>query len=168
MTNQASEDSPTFVQGDLVAPSGARVAIVAGRFNDFIVARLIDGALDALARHGVALGNVTVVRVPGSWEIPLTCSRIAAKRRVDAIVALGCVIRGSTPHFDHVAAEVSKGIASVSLSTGIPIGFGVLMADTIEQAIDRAGTKMGNKGWDGALSAIEMLSVLRALDAKKP
>jgi 6,7-dimethyl-8-ribityllumazine synthase len=168
MKEQAPNGSPVTIEGGLVAPAGARFAIVAGRFNEFIVSRLIDGALDALARHGVALGNITVVRVPGSWEIPFACSQIASKKRVDAIVALGCVIRGSTPHFDHVATEVSKGIASVSLSTGVPIGFGVLMADTIEQAIDRAGTKMGNKGWDGALSAIEMVSLARTLDSKKP
>jgi 6,7-dimethyl-8-ribityllumazine synthase len=166
MKNQAPEGSPVVVQGGLVAPAGARFAVVAGRFNEFIVARLIEGALDALSRHGVATDHVTVVRVPGAWELPLVCSAIAAKKKVDALIALGCVIRGSTPHFDHVAAEVSKGIAAASLSSGVPIGFGVLMADTIEQAIDRAGTKMGNKGWDGALSALEMVSVLRALDAK--
>jgi 6,7-dimethyl-8-ribityllumazine synthase len=168
MKDQALEASLVTIEGKLVAPAGARFGIVAGRFNEFIVSRLIDGALDALSRHGVAPGNITLVRVPGSWEIPLVCSQIASKKRVDAIIALGCVIRGSTPHFDHVAAEVSKGIASVSLSTGVPIGFGILMTDTIEQAIERAGTKMGNKGWDGALSAIEMVSVARLLDAKKP
>jgi 6,7-dimethyl-8-ribityllumazine synthase len=168
MKSQAPEGSPVIIEGGLVAPAGARFALVASRFNEFIVSRLIEGALDALTRHGVAPDHITVVRVPGSWEIPLVCSRLAANKRADAIIALGCVIRGSTPHFDHVATEVSKGIASVSLSTGVPIGFGVLMADTIEQAIDRAGTKMGNKGWDGALSAIEMVSLARTLDAKKP
>ena len=168
MKNRVSEGLPVILEGGLVAPADARFAIVASRFNEFIVERLVDGALDALSRHGVAAGNITVVRVPGSWEIPMVCSRIAAKKRADAIIALGCVIRGSTPHFDHVASEVSKGIANVSLSTGVPIGFGVLMADTIEQAIDRAGTKMGNKGWDGALSAIEMVCLTRTLDAKKP
>jgi 6,7-dimethyl-8-ribityllumazine synthase len=168
MKEQAPKGSPATIEGGLVAPAGARFAIVASRFNEFIVSRLIDGALDALSRHGVSPDNITVVRVPGSWEIPLVCSRVATTKRVDAIIALGCVIRGSTPHFDHVATEVSKGIASVSLATGVPIGFGILMADTIEQAIDRAGTKMGNKGWDGALSALEMVSLTRTLDAKTP
>src|SRR5690242_5123740 len=160
-------NKPNVVEGTLIAPSGARFTIVASRFNDFIVDRLIAGATDALVRHGVEPARITVVRVPGSWEIPLACSKIAQKAKPDAIVALGCVIRGATPHFDHVAGEVSKGVASVSLSTGVPIAFGVLTTDTIEQAIERAGTKMGNKGWDSALAAIEMVSMLRALDASK-
>jgi 6,7-dimethyl-8-ribityllumazine synthase len=158
---------PATLEGRLVAPSGARFAIVASRFNDFIVDRLIGGARDALSRHGVDTARIQLVRVPGSWEIPLVCSKIAAARKVDAIVAVGCVIRGSTPHFDHVAGEVSKGIASVSLGSGMPIAFGVLTTDNIEQAIDRAGGKMGNKGWDAAVTAIEMVSLLAALDAPK-
>jgi 6,7-dimethyl-8-ribityllumazine synthase len=165
--SDAPHSKPNVVEGDLVAPSGARFVIVASRFNDFIVDRLIAGATDALVRHGVDASRITLVRVPGSWEIPLACSKVAAKGKVDAIIALGCVIRGATPHFDHVAGEASKGVASVSLSTGIPIAFGVLTTDTIEQAIERAGTKMGNKGWDSALSAIEMVSLLRSLASRK-
>jgi len=155
------------IEGSLVAPSGARFAIVASRFNDFIVDRLVDGAIDALVRHGVDPKRITVVRVPGSREIAVACSKIAQKGKADAIIALGCVIRGATPHFDHVAAEVSKGTASVALATGVPVAFGVLTTDTIEQAIERAGTKMGNKGFDSALTALEMVSLLKALDASK-
>ena len=157
----------TVVEGSLVAPSGARFAIVASRFNDFIVDRLVDGAIDALIRHGVDPKRITVVRVPGSREIAVACSKIAAKGKADAIIALGCVIRGATPHFDHVAAEVSKGTASVALETGVPVAFGVLTTDTIEQAVERAGTKMGNKGFDAAMTALEMVSLLKALDASK-
>jgi 6,7-dimethyl-8-ribityllumazine synthase len=153
-----------MVEGQLVVPAGARFALVAARFNHFIVDRLVEGALDAVARHGGSLDNVSVVRVPGAWEIPPVVSRIAQRRSVDAVIALGAVIRGSTPHFDYVAAEVSKGIATVSLQTGVPIAFGVLTTDSIEQAIERAGTKSGNKGWEAALSAIEMVSLGAALD----
>ena len=156
-----------LLEGKLVAPAGARFAIVASRFNDFIVDRLIEGAVDALTRHGVDPKLVTVVRVPGSWEIALACSKVAQKGNVNAIIALGCVIRGATPHFDHVANEVSKGTAQVSLATGIPVAFGVLTTDSIEQAIERAGTKMGNKGFDSALTALEMVSLLQAIDASK-
>lgn len=159
--------TPKTFEGALVPPSGARFAIVASRFNDFIVDRLIAGAVDALVRHGVDVARVSIARVPGSWEIPLVCSKLASSGKVDAIIALGCVIRGATPHFDQVAGEVSKGVASVSLSTGVPIAFGVLTTDSIEQAIERAGTKMGNKGWDSALSAIEMVSLLSALGSSK-
>jgi 6,7-dimethyl-8-ribityllumazine synthase len=159
-------NKPNVVEGSLVAPSGVRFTIVASRFNDFIVDRLIGGATDCLLRHGVEPSRITLVRVPGSWEIPLACSKIAAKGKADAIIALGCMIRGATPHFDHVAGEVSKGVASASLSTGVPIAFGVLTTDTIEQAIERAGTKMGNKGWDSAIAAIEMVSLLRSLESK--
>ena len=148
----------------MVVPAGARVALVAARLNHVIVDRLVEGALDAIARHGGSLDNVSVVRVPGSWEIPTVVGRIAQRRSVDAVIALGAVIRGSTPHFDYVASEVSKGIASVSLQTGVPIAFGVLTTDSIEQAIERAGTKAGNKGWEAALSAIEMVSLGAALD----
>jgi 6,7-dimethyl-8-ribityllumazine synthase len=160
-------NKPNVVEGTLIAPSGARFTIVASRFNDFIVDRLIAGATDALVRHGVEPGRITLVRVPGSFEIPIACSKIASKGKADAIIALGCVIRGATPHFDHVAGEVSKGVASVSLSTGVPIAFGVLTTDSIEQAVERAGSKMGNKGWDSAVSAIEMVSLLRALESSK-
>jgi 6,7-dimethyl-8-ribityllumazine synthase len=160
-------ESPQVVQGGFVPPSGARFALVASRFNDFIVDRLVSGAVDALVRHGVAVDRIQIVRVPGAWEIPLACAKVAGLGKVDAIIALGCVIRGATPHFDQVAGEVSKGVAQVSLSTGLPIAFGVLTTDTIEQAIERAGTKMGNKGWDSALSALEMVSLLHSLGSSK-
>jgi 6,7-dimethyl-8-ribityllumazine synthase len=158
------------VEGTLVAPPGARFALVVSRFNHFIVDRLLEGALDALARHGAELGRATIVRVPGAWEIPTVVARLARGRdeerpKVDAIVALAAVIRGSTPHFDYVAGEVTKGIAQVSLETGVPVTFGVLTTDTIEQAIERAGTKAGNKGFDAAVSALEMVSLRAALDA---
>jgi 6,7-dimethyl-8-ribityllumazine synthase len=163
----SATSKPAVVEGSLLPPSGARFVIVASRFNDFIVDRLVAGALDALARHGVDAGQITVVRVPGSWEIPLGCQKVAARGKVDAIIALGCVVRGATPHFDHIAGEVSKGVAGVSLASGIPIAFGVLTTDTLEQAIERAGTKMGNKGWDSALSALEMVSLVRTLEGSK-
>ena len=163
----ADAKRPQVIEGTMVSPPGARYALVASRFHHFIVDRLVDGALDAISRHGGELGSTTIVRVPGSWEIPTVVARLAranASKPPYAIVALGAVIRGSTPHFDYVAAEVSKGVASVSLDTGVPIAFGILTTDTIEQAIERAGTKAGNKGWDAALSAIEMLSLGAALD----
>jgi 6,7-dimethyl-8-ribityllumazine synthase len=178
-----------IVEGQLVVPKGARFAIVASRFNHFIVDRLVEGALDALARHGGDDATVTIVRVPGAWEIPLAVQRLArgprgraadeagpatvkgggalrAKRtpRVDGIIALAAVIRGSTPHFDYVAGEVAKGVAHVSLASGLPIAFGVLTTDTIEQAVERAGTKAGNKGWDAAVTAIEMVSLEHAFE----
>jgi 6,7-dimethyl-8-ribityllumazine synthase len=160
------------VEGTLVVPSGARFALVTSRFNHFIVDRLVEGALDALARHGADLDKATLVRVPGAWEIPTVVARLAKGSgtrdggpRFDAIIALAAVIRGSTPHFDYVASEVTKGIAQVSLQTGVPVTFGVLTTDTIEQAIERAGTKAGNKGWDAAVSAVEMVSLAAALDA---
>ncbi len=165
MTDKQEGTAPRRIEGQHVVPAGARFGLVASRFNDFIVDRLIDGALDALGRHGVPASQIVIARVPGAWEIPLACSRMS-KLGFDAIVALGCLVRGATPHFDHIAAEVSKGIAQVSLASGIPISFGVLTADSLEQAIDRAGAKMGNKGWDSALSAIEMVSLLRTLDAQ--
>jgi 6,7-dimethyl-8-ribityllumazine synthase len=155
---------PRAIEGSLVVPEGSRFAIVAGRFNAFIVERLVDGAIDALLRHGADPKNVRVVRVPGSWEIPLVCSRLAKSGKLDAIVAVSAVIRGGTPHFEYVAAEVAKGVASVAMQTGVPVSFGVLTTDSIEQAIERAGTKAGNKGFDAALAAIEMLSVGKALD----
>lgn len=160
--------SVTTVEGQVVVPEGAKFVIVASRFNHFIVDRLVDGAIDAVRRHGGAEAQITLVKVPGAWEIPSALQRIATripetKRTETAIVALGAVIRGSTPHFDYVAAEVTKGIASVSLDTGLSITFGVLTTDSIEQAIERAGTKAGNKGWEAAVSAIEMLSLSRAL-----
>jgi 6,7-dimethyl-8-ribityllumazine synthase len=151
------------IEGSVVVPPGARFALVASRFNAFIVEPLVSGALDAIARHGGDAANVTVVRVPGAWELPLAALKIAEMGDVDAIVALGCVIRGATPHFDYVAGEAAKGLAAVQIKTGVVVSFGVLTTDSIEQAIERAGTKAGNKGWDAAVSAIEMVSLGQAL-----
>jgi 6,7-dimethyl-8-ribityllumazine synthase len=156
--------SPRVIEGMLVVPTGARFAVVASRYNHFIVDRLVEGALDALARHGADMKRVTLVRVPGSWEVPLVVQRIALSKKVDAVVALAAVIRGATPHFDYVAGEAAKGVATASLSSGVPISFGILTTDSIEQAVERAGTKSGNKGWDAAMSAIEMVSLDHALD----
>jgi 6,7-dimethyl-8-ribityllumazine synthase len=151
-----------IIQGEL-SGKGLKIGIVAARFNDFITSRLVDGALDGLQRHGVAETDIEIVRVPGAYEIPLAAKMLAQSRRFNAIICLGAVIRGATPHFEYVSAEVSKGAASVSLETGLPVIFGVLTTDTIEQAIERAGAKSGNKGWDAALSAIEMANVTKQL-----
>jgi 6,7-dimethyl-8-ribityllumazine synthase len=151
-----------IIQGDL-SGKGLKIGIVAARFNDFITSRLTDGALDGLQRHGVAEADIEIVRVPGAYEIPLAARMLAQSRKFDAVICLGAVIRGATPHFEYVSAEVSKGVASVSLETGLPVIFGVLTTDTIEQAIERAGTKSGNKGWDAAISAIEMANVMKQL-----
>ncbi len=156
-------DSPQVLEGVLTPPDTARFAIVAARFNDFIVKELIGGAIDTLRRHGVGLERITVVRVPGAWELPIVCTRLAKAGKVDAVIALGAVIRGGTPHFDYVAGEAAKGVAMAAAHSGIPVIFGVLTTDTIEQAIERAGTKSGNKGADAALAAIEMVSLDRAL-----
>jgi len=164
MDSQTEKAAPAVLEGALVVPRGARFGLVASRFNHFIVDRLVEGALDAIARHGGSLGAVSIIRVPGAWEIPTVVSRLAHKKSVDAVIALGAVIRGSTPHFDYVAAEVTKGIATVALQTGVPVTFGVLTTDTIEQAIERAGTKAGNKGWEAAISAIEMVALGATLD----
>jgi 6,7-dimethyl-8-ribityllumazine synthase len=153
---------PNIIQGDLTA-KGLRFGIVAARFNDFITSRLLDGAIDALQRHGAADSDIDVLKVPGSYEIPLAAKMLATSKKFNAIICLGAVIRGATPHFEYVSAEVSKGVASVSMETGLPVIFGVLTTDTIEQAIERAGTKSGNKGWDAALSAIEMANVMKQL-----
>lgn len=144
---------------------GKRVAIVASRFNELIASKLIEGARDGLVRHEVAEEDITLVWVPGAFEIPLIAKRLALTDDYDAVICLGAVIRGATPHFDYVAAEVSKGIANVGLQTGVPIIFGVLTTDSIEQAIERAGTKAGNKGFDAALTAIELANVLAELGA---
>ena len=154
---------PKVVEGTLVVPPGTRFALVASRFNHFIVDRLVEGALDAIARHDGKLEDALLVRVPGAWEMPNAVRRLAMSGKIDAIIALGAVIRGSTPHFDYVAAEVTKGIAHVSLDTGVPVAFGVLTTDTIEQAVERAGTKAGNKGWESAVAAIEMVSLNAAM-----
>jgi len=144
---------------------GLRIGIVVARFNEFVTSKLLEGALDALVRHEVDPDAIDVLWVPGSFEIPLAAKRMADSGRYDAVVCLGAVIRGATPHFDYVAAEVAKGVANVSLATGVPVIFGVLTTDTIEQAIERAGTKAGNKGFDAAVTAIEMANALRQLDA---
>jgi 6,7-dimethyl-8-ribityllumazine synthase len=150
------------VEGNLTA-KGLSFGIVASRFNEFITARLLDGALDSLRRHGAEEDRITVVRVPGSFEIPLLAKKLAASRQYDAIICLGTVIRGATPHFEYIAGEVAKGVAVAGLETGVPISFGVLTTDSIEQAVERAGTKAGNKGFDAACSAIEMANLLREL-----
>jgi 6,7-dimethyl-8-ribityllumazine synthase len=147
-------------EGDLIG-SGLKVGVVVSRFNELLSNRLLSGATDALARHGVDDGDVDVAWVPGSFEIPLVAKRLAESGRYDAVVALGVVIRGGTPHFDYVASEVSKGIARASVESGVPVTFGVVTADTIEQAVERAGTKQGNKGWDAALSAVEMANLMK-------
>ncbi|HJX73179.1 MAG TPA: 6,7-dimethyl-8-ribityllumazine synthase [Candidatus Deferrimicrobiaceae bacterium] len=149
------------IEGDLQG-QGLKVAIVATRFNGFITDRLVEGALDALRRHGVQEKDITLVKVPGSFELPLAVRRASAGK-VDAVIALGALIRGGTPHFDYLSAEVTKGIAQVTLDSGVPVSFGVLTTDTLEQAIERAGTKAGNKGFEAALSAIEMAKLLRQM-----
>ncbi|MEW5747125.1 MAG: 6,7-dimethyl-8-ribityllumazine synthase [Nitrospirota bacterium] len=151
-----------IIEGELQA-KGLTFGIVVSRFNDFITSRLLDGAVDALVRHGAQEEDLEVVKVPGAFEIPLAAKRMAAKGAYNAIICLGTVIRGATPHFEYVAGEVSKGIAAASLETGVPIAFGVITSDTIEQAVERAGTKAGNKGWDAAITAIEMAQVFKKL-----
>ena len=152
------------IEGNLIVPAGARFALVASRFNHFVVDRLVEGAIDALLRHGAKEERIAIVRVPGAWELPAAVRRVATGKKVDAIVALGAVIRGSTPHFDYVAGEAAGGLAAAASATAMPVAFGVLTTETVEQAVERAGTKAGNKGWDAALSAIEMLTLFRALD----
>jgi len=149
-------------EGELNA-QGLKFGIVVSRFNDFITSKLLDGSIDALVRHGANKADIDVIKVPGSFEIPLAAKILASKGIYNAIICLGAVIRGATPHFDYVAAEVSKGIASVSLEMNVPVAFGVVTTDTIEQAIERAGTKSGNKGWDAALTAIEMARLINTL-----
>ena len=151
-----------IIQGEL-SGKGLKIGIVAARFNDFITSRLVDGALDGLQRHGVAEADIEIVKVPGSYEIPLAAKMLAKSKKFNAVICLGAVIRGATPHFEYVSSEVSKGVASVSQETGLPVIFGVLTTDTIEQAIERAGAKSGNKGWDAALSAIEMANVMKQM-----
>lgn len=150
------------IEGELQA-KGLKFGIIVSRFNDFITSKLLDGALDALRRHGADEKDIEVVKVPGSFEIPLVAKKLAAKGTYSAVICLGTVIRGATPHFEYVSAEVSKGIASASMETGIPIAFGIITSDTIEQAVERAGTKSGNKGWDAAITAIEMAQVMKKL-----
>src|SRR5512136_2320554 len=153
---------PKFIEGKLDA-GGLRFGIIVGRFNSFISERLLEGALDALTRHGAADKGIDVMRVPGAFEIPLAAQKMAGTGKYDALICLGAVIRGSTPHFDYVAAEVAKGAAQVSLKSGLPIAFGVLTTDSIEQAIERAGTKAGNKGFEAAMTAIETAQLFKEL-----
>ncbi|HCG99589.1 MAG TPA: 6,7-dimethyl-8-ribityllumazine synthase [Actinobacteria bacterium] len=149
-------------EGNLIG-EGLKVAIVVGRFNDFIGSKLLDGALDALKRHGLDEDDVHVAWTPGAFEVPLVAKKLADSGRYDAIICLGAVIRGSTPHFDYVAGEVAKGIAKINLDSGVPVIFGVVTTDSIEQAIEREGTKHGNKGWQAAVSAIEMANLMKTL-----
>ena len=153
---------PKYYEGHLLG-QGLTFGLVLGRFNEFITNRLLGGALDALNRHGVEDGNIEVAWVPGAFEIPMVASKMATTGRFDAVICLGAVIRGATPHFDYVAGEVSKGVAKVGLQSGVPTIFGVITADTIEQAIERAGTKAGNKGWDAAVTAIEMANLFKTM-----
>lgn len=152
-------------EGDFRAPKDAAIAIVAARFNDFIVEKLVAGALDGLSRHGVPESAITLVRTPGAFELPLMAMRLAKSGKFAAVIVLGAVIRGSTPHFDYVCGEAAKGTGAAAIASGLPVIFGVLTTDTIEQAIERAGTKAGNKGFDAALAAIEMINLSRALSA---
>jgi len=152
------------IEGDFVVRD-ARFAIVAARFNSFIVESLVSGAIDTLLRHGIEESAIDLIKVPGAYEIPLAAQRLAASERYDGLIALGAVIRGATPHFDYVAGECAKGLAMVAMNHDIPVGFGVLTVDSIEQAVERAGTKAGNKGVDAALSVLEMVSLLRRLEA---
>ncbi len=151
-----------IVEGKLNA-QGLKFGIIVSRFNEFITSKLLEGALDALLRHGAKESDIQIVRVPGSFEIPLLAKKMAQSGKFNALICLGTLIRGATPHFDYIAAEVSKGIALVSLETGIPVSFGVITTDTIEQAIERAGAKSGNKGWDAAIVAIEMARVVEQI-----
>ena len=153
---------PKVLEGKLVS-KGKKYGIVVSRFNEFISNKLLGGALDALARHGATEQEITVAWTPGAFEIPLVAQKMAASKKFDAVIALGAVIRGGTPHFDYVANEVSKGVAHVSLATGVPVLFGVVTTDTIEQAIERAGTKAGNKGYDAAVAAIEMANLMEQI-----
>lgn len=151
------------IEGRLDSNKG-KYTIVVGRWNSFVVEHLLEGALDTLRRHGVAEKDITIVRAPGAFEIPLVCKKVAAKAGVDAIIALGAVIRGGTPHFEYVAGECTKGLAMVSMEYAVPVAFGVLTVDTIEQAVERSGTKAGNKGEEAAMSALEMVSLMAQLD----
>ena len=155
----------TKIEGTFETPSKAKFAIVVARFNSFITERLLEGAIDGLKRHGVSDANIVVTYTPGAFELPLVVKRLADGGKVQAVIALGAVIRGSTPHFDYVAGEAAKGVAHAMMGSGVPVVFGVLTTDTIEQAIERAGTKAGNKGFDAASAAIEMVNLGRALTA---
>jgi len=154
---------PKILEGKLLA-EGKKFAIIVSRFNDFITDRLVGGALDALQRSGAKEADIEIIKVPGAFEIPLVAKKLAQKGKFQAVICLGAVIRGATPHFEYVSAEVTKGIAQVSLETETPVIFGIITSDTIEQAIERAGTKAGNKGWNAAMSAIEMVNLVEGID----
>ncbi len=154
---------PDIIEGKLSA-EGKKFALIVSRFNDFITERLVNGALDALIRSGAKDKDIKIIKVPGAFEIPLLAKKAALAKKYDAVVCLGAVIRGATPHFDYVGAEVSKGIAQVSMESEVPVIFGIVTTDTIEQAIERAGTKAGNKGWSAAISAVEMANLIEAVD----
>ncbi|MFH0937813.1 MAG: 6,7-dimethyl-8-ribityllumazine synthase [Planctomycetota bacterium] len=151
---------PTTIEGQLIVKKGARFAVVVSRTNSLVTERLLDGALDCLARHGAEDAKITVVRTPGAYELPFVVQNICASKSADVVIALGCVIRGGTPHFDYVAGEASKGLAQVALNTNVYVAFGLLTCDNLEQALERAGAKGGNKGWEAALSAIEMVNLV--------
>jgi 6,7-dimethyl-8-ribityllumazine synthase len=151
---------PKTIEGHMAVRKGAKFAIVVSRWNSLITERLLEGALDALLRHGADDANITVVRVPGAYELPVAVQALCNTETCDAVIALGCVIRGSTPHFDYVAGEAAKGITSAALNSGTPVAFGVLTTDSLEQALERAGSKGGNKGWEAATTAIEMVDLL--------
>ena len=154
---------PKIFEGKLLA-EGKRFALVAGRFNDFITDKLVGGAVDALVRSGAKESDIEIAKVPGAFEIPLVAKKLAVAGRYDAVICLGAVIRGATPHFEYVSAEVSKGVAQIGMETGVPVIFGVVTTDSIEQAIERAGAKSGNKGWSAAMAAVEMVNLLEAID----
>ena len=154
---------PNIIEGQLLG-EGRKFALIVSRFNDFISDRLMSGALDALLRSGVKDEDIDIVKVPGSFEIPLIAKKMAKKKKYDAVICLGAVIRGATPHFEYVSAEVSKGIATVSIESEVPVIFGIITTDTIEQAIERAGTKAGNKGWSSAMSALEMANLVEVVE----
>lgn len=153
---------PRLIEGE-ISGKGIRFAIVVSRFNDFVSQRLLDGALDALKRHGASDDQIDIVKVPGAFEIPAMAKRLSSDSRFDCVICLGAVIRGATPHFEYISSQVARGIASVALESRIPIAFGVITCDTLEQAIERAGAKSGNKGWDAAMSAMEMVNLFKAL-----
>ncbi len=154
---------PNIIEAGLIA-EGKKFAIIVSRFNDFITAKLTEGALDALLRSGAADGDIDIIKVPGAFEIPLVAKKVAACGKYHAVICLGAVIRGATPHFDYVSAEVSKGVAQVGLEAGVPVIFGVITTDSIEQAIERAGTKAGNKGWSAAVAAVEMANLMQKVE----
>ncbi len=157
---------PNYIEGNLLA-EGKKFAIIASRFNDFITDRLVGGAMDGLVRSGASDDDIDIIKVPGAFEIPLIAKKLAANGKYDGVICLGAVIRGATSHYDYVCSEVSKGIAQVTMEAGIPVIFGVVTTDTIEQAIERAGTKAGNKGWDSAIAAIEMANLIGVIDQGK-